>query len=1129
MKKIQFLFLLGIMFKAVVSNAQIKTCGAAEIHQQMLLTDPDYAKKNQEFENMLQTKTYSIQRTAGTVYKIPVVVHVMHKGEPLGSGTNISDESIRNSMKLLNEMYRKVPGTQGNGNGVDVELEFSLAVRDPNGNCTNGITRVNMSSNAAYVSNGINRSATAGISDATLKTFAGWDRTRYYNIWLVSEIDNNEGGAGIQGYAYFASSHGQSYDGAVILSSNFTSGSSTTAAHEIGHALNLYHTFEGDGTGTTCPSTSNGCGSGLGDCCGDIPAHKRSSSDCVSGTNDCDNTTSKDLFIRNYMDYSSDACQNMFTADQKTRMVTALTITRKSFLPENGNVSLVPVSLPTVDFSSSNSLLCAAGQSIKFMDNSSCVPNSYIPQSLFSGISHVWTITNGINTYTSTTQNPVITFTNLGTYSVTLQVTNSLGTASSSKAGMFIIASTPSTACTPTSQNNGNYGQTIYNVKFNTINNSTSSITNVAYTDFACTYNTLVTAGQTYNLSISARAASNPEAFEVYINYNNDGDFADAGELIFSTTTASNTAQSYTTNVTIPATATQNTPLRMRVIGDAGSISATERTCGVPFWVGDVEDYGLYIKPMSCSAPTISSTSSVAICNSGTTSLSATTNTGTINWYSVSSGGTSIGTGTLFTTPTLTSNTTYYVDATNNACTTPTRTPVQVIVNTSPIVTFSPANLAFCSGVTSNLSASGATSYTWNTGATTASISLTPNTPTVYSLTASKNGCFTTKTASITINNLPTITASASSSAICLGNPVTLTASGASTYTWSNGITNGTPFTPSLATTYSVTGTDGNGCKKSTTKTVNVNNLPTITVNASSSAVCLGNAVTLTASGASTYTWSNGITNGTPFTPSVATTYSVTGTDANGCKNSTTKTVNVNNLPTITASASSSAVCLGNPVILNASGASTYTWSNGVTNATPFTPSVAATYSVTGTDANGCKNSTTKTVNVNNLPSVTLASIANPLCINSPSVSLNGSPLGGIYVGTGIIGSNFDPSVSGAGTFTLSYNYSDNNNCSAIANQTVVVNLCTSIEQLATDAISIYPNPVSDNLKITAPTALITHAIVQLYDGLGKLIMQEQINHENTFINMKDYSDGVYLVKIISNKKQFIHKIIKQQ
>src|ERR1700752_3152508 len=239
------------MILMIVSNYStsqvINKCGSAEIHNQLMLTDPIYAQKMQAYEAAVQMYQNSAQRTTSTVYKVPVVVHVLHKGEAVGTGINVSDAAIQNAIKNLNEMYRKVPGSAGDGNGVDVEIEYALAVRDPSGNCTNGITRHDMSANATYMSYGVQRQTSNGITDAQAKAIGVWNQNKYYNIWLVSEIDDNNGGSGIQGYAYFASSHGTSVDGALILSSNFTSGTSTTAAHEIGHSLNLYHTFEGDG------------------------------------------------------------------------------------------------------------------------------------------------------------------------------------------------------------------------------------------------------------------------------------------------------------------------------------------------------------------------------------------------------------------------------------------------------------------------------------------------------------------------------------------------------------------------------------------------------------------------------------------------------------------------------------------------------------------------------------------------------------------------------------------------------------------------------------------------------------------------------------------------------------------
>ena len=119
--------------------------------------------------------------------------------------------------------------------------------------------------------------------------------------------------------------------------------------------------------------------------------------------------------------------------------------------------------------------------------------------------------------------------------------------------------------------------------------------------------------------------------------------------------------------------------------------------------------------------------------------------------------------------------------------------------------------------------------------------------------------------------------------------------SGASTYAWDNGVTNNTSFTASATTTYTVTGTDGNGCQNTDQVTVTVNALPTVSAGADQT-VCFGDDVTLAGSGASTYSWDNGITDNTAFTASTTTTYTVTGTDGNGCQNTDQVTVTVNAL-----------------------------------------------------------------------------------------------------------------------------------------------------------------------------------------------------------------------------------------
>ncbi len=981
--------------------AQVEKCGSAGLHDYMMQTDMNYAQKMADFENqvLIMQNTMAQRTNTVSIYKIPVVVHVMHRGEPLGSGTNVSDVAIENAIRSLNEIYRKVPGSRGDGNGVDVEIEFALAVRDPSGNCTNGIVRVNMSGNSTYMASGVMRSS-AGISDASLKATSFWNKTKYYNIWLVSEIDNNSGGSGVQGYAYFASSHGTAQDGAVMLANNFIGGTSTTCAHELGHALNLYHTFEGDGGGASCPTNPNGCGSGVGDCCTDIPAHIQSASNCVSGTNACTGTP-RDLFIHNYMDYSSDICQNMFTANQKTRMITALTTTRASFLtPDNGgtNDALTPVSAPAADFSVSGPVLCGAGQTISLLDKSNCVANSYIPASSYPNVTYAWTISNGTTTYTSSVQNPTITIANAGTYSVTLAVTNALGTNSITKPDAVIVPATgPVSACVPSSANSGNTGQTITDVQFNTINAPSATIGSAAYTDLSCTQNTTVTAGSSYPLRISALGLSYTEYFEVYIDYNNNGVFTNPGELVFSGSSPVNTLNTYTTSVAIPTTAVQNTLLRMRVMGEANAApTAAKRSCSSAFFVGDVEDYGVYIKPVACSAPSITATSGASRCGTGTVSINATASAGTVGWYTTSTGTTSVATGTAYTTPSLSTTTTYYVDATNSGCTTPVRTAVTVTVNAAPVLTLTPASASICSGGTTTLTASGATTYTWLPSGSGTSSVVNPSSTTVYTVTGSVGTCTgTAVTATVTVSTVPVLTVTPTSTTICSGATTTLTASGAATYTWQpSGSGAGNVVSPSSTTVYTVTGSNGSCNSTPKTLTVTVNAAPSVTITPTATTICSGASTTLTASGATTYTWlPSGSGNSRVVSPTSTTVYTLTGSNGGCASLPKTATVTVNAIPVLTVTPTGTTICSGASTTLTASGATTYTWlpsGSGATNV--VSPSSTTLYTVTG--SNGSCTGAPKTVTITTVttPVLTVTPTSTTICSGaSPTLTANGA------------------------------------------------------------------------------------------------------------------------------------------
>ena len=379
--------------------------------------------------------------------------------------------------------------------------------------------------------------------------------------------------------------------------------------------------------------------------------------------------------------------------------------------------------------------------------------------------------------------------------------------------------------------------------------------------------------------------------------------------------------------------------------------------------------------------------------------------------------------------------TTYTVTGTNaNGC---INTTTRIItVNPLPVVTATSTAAAVCAGASVTLNGGGATSYTWNNNVTNA-VSFVPTATATYTVTGTNaNACVNTATITVTVNPLPVVTATSTSAAVCNGGSVTLTGGGAVTYAWSGGVTNAVSFIPSATTTYTVTGTNSNGCVNTATTTVTVNPLPAVTANSSAASVCAGGSVTLTGGGAATYTWSNNVMNAVSFIPNSTATYTVTGTDANGCMNTAVIMVIVSTLPTVTATSTAAAVCAGASVTLTGGGAATYSWTNNVTDAVSFIPTQTITYTVTGTSSAGCVNTTTITVTVNPLPVVTATSTAAAVCAGS-SVILSGGGAATYSWSGGVTNAvSFIPTA----TTTYTVTGTNSNGCVNTAMITVTVN-----------------------------------------------------------------------------------------
>lgn len=301
------------------------------------------------------------------LYIIPVVVHVMHTGGVVGSIYNPSDAQIINTIAYLNQVYggtySGMTAPFGGSSVVNMEIQFALAQRTPSCGATNGIDRVDASGLSGYVANGVNSGSAA--SDLALKDLSRWNPANYYNIWVVNKIDGADGTVGqfIAGYAQFAGGPSNT-DGTVMLATQFVAGEKTLP-HEIGHALNLYHTFQGSNNDTQCPSTTN-CTT-TGDLCCDTDPVSRNYNvgtglfnfSCRSGTNSCTSTAYTINTESNFMGYTN--CYKLFTNDQKARVQAAMLLASRSSLVDPGNLALVPcgtfvnLSLPTYTVTEDNS------------------------------------------------------------------------------------------------------------------------------------------------------------------------------------------------------------------------------------------------------------------------------------------------------------------------------------------------------------------------------------------------------------------------------------------------------------------------------------------------------------------------------------------------------------------------------------------------------------------------------------------------------------------------------------------------------------------------------------------------------------------------------------------------------
>jgi|GEM_PF-1036872 len=286
------------------------------------------------------------------------------------------------------------------------------------------------------------------------------------------------------------------------------------------------------------------------------------------------------------------------------------------------------------------------------------------------------------------------------------------------------------------------------------------------------------------------------------------------------------------------------------------------------------------------------------------------------------------------------------------------------------------------------------------------------------------------------------------------------------TYTWSTSpVLTGSTVTGLAVGVYSITAQDGGLCPVTVTAAINLSLVtqPSLNVTSSAATVCAGSSVVISASGSSTYTWNTtASTNTISVSPLATTVYTVGGVTSANCYRTGSITINVNALPVITFT-TPAAICLNAPQLpLTAAPVGGNYGGAGVTSNT-FHPNVAGvgtkTISYTYTDANGCVGNVINTIVVNAVPALTFTLSPNSLCTNSSTLTLSGAPSGGTFTGVGVSGSVYSPSVAGAGPQTVSYTYTDANNCTASVTSSVMINTVPTVSILTTKKLYCLFNP----------------------------------------------------------------------
>jgi hypothetical protein len=429
---------------------------------------------------------------------------------------------------------------------------------------------------------------------------------------------------------------------------------------------------------------------------------------------------------------------------------------------------------------------------------------------------------------------------------------------------------------------------------------------------------------------------------------------------------------------------------------------------------------------------------------------------------------------------------------------------------TAPVV-ISPASTTVCAGGSVTFTGSGATTYTWTSGPQNANYSVSPSATTVYTLSGTNpGGCPGVATCTVVIGPPPNVVVS--NATVCAQQNATITASGASTYSWSNGGTTPSIIVPAptgSTVTYTVTGFNGPTC--SNTKTVSIYSNTFLTVANNSVTTCPNQLILIGANGASSYSWSTGqTTQSIAVTPTASGIYVVYGTNGS-CTESQQIWLTID--PDLYAP--SMTVCAGISATLVASGAQTYSWSNGSTSSiTVVSPTASTVYDIMGTSGS-C--SITKQVSV---------TIGNNLSVGAIQKCIGLSTLlqgygANSYTWQPI--NDFNPSVlvnpTGPTVYTLT---GVSGTCTGT--RTLQVTWCAGVHQLSevNESIKVYPNPFGTQVTIKD-----AFGDVKMINVLGQTVLITKVDG-SAVINTAELEKGIYFILItdpVSSKRKVVRVI----